>query len=157
MLEYTGDFWQYPADVYVITTNGTVKKDGKAVMGAGVAKQARDTYPGMDGLLGFLLVTQQNKPFCLGRITKNIPVEYAQLITLPVKHHWREKADLNLIERSLSLLEQEVQFAAEHSDKPIETIAMVRPGCGNGGLSWDKVKPICSKYLDDRYVILNRQ
>ena len=32
----TGDLWSYPADYRVVTTNGIIKKDGEAVMGAGV-------------------------------------------------------------------------------------------------------------------------
>lgn len=156
MYEYTGDFWQYPADVYIITTNGAVKKDGKAVMGAGIARQARDKYSGMDLVLGSLIKSKGNKPFVLGSITKDIPDEYAYLITLPVKHHWKQKADLKLIKNSLLLLEDEIKFVEANSGKFIETIVMVRPGCGNGGLEWSEVKPLCEKYLDNRYVIINK-
>lgn len=39
--EVVGNMWAIPADAYCITTNGFVKKNGEAVMGAGCAKEAR--------------------------------------------------------------------------------------------------------------------
>ena len=71
-----------------------------------------------------------------------------KLITLPVKHNWREKADLRLIEESCGSL-------VHHVDNlHLLEVYMVRPGCGNGGLDWKDVKPILEKYLDDRFVMV---
>ena len=39
MKEITGDLWTIKADARVIPTNGTVRRDGAAVMGRGVALQ----------------------------------------------------------------------------------------------------------------------
>jgi len=49
MLELRGNYNifelpQNPSEAMCITTNGIVKKDGKAVMGAGIAKQANSFY-----------------------------------------------------------------------------------------------------------------
>jgi len=41
MLEVTGDIWQYAGlRIIVITTNGTLARDSRAVFGRGVARQA---------------------------------------------------------------------------------------------------------------------
>jgi len=42
--EVDGNLWEIEADWRVITTNGFVKKDGRAVMGRGVARQALQRY-----------------------------------------------------------------------------------------------------------------
>lgn len=49
MKEVYGDIWEYHKQGYwiVITTNGFVKKNGCAVMGRGVAKQAVTKYPSL--------------------------------------------------------------------------------------------------------------
>ena len=41
MREVVGNLWTYPADIRVITTNGTVKNDGTCVMGRGCAAEAK--------------------------------------------------------------------------------------------------------------------
>jgi len=65
-----------------------------------------------------------------------------------VKHKWWEKADLGLIYQST----QELVKVADRED--FKTILLPRPGCGNGGLYWDDVKPAIDGYLDDRFLII---
>ena len=43
------------ADAICFTSNGIVKKDGKLIMGAGVAKQFRDRFFGLDQESGALV------------------------------------------------------------------------------------------------------
>ncbi|MFW6042645.1 MAG: hypothetical protein ACOC9C_03095, partial [Chloroflexota bacterium] len=40
------------ADLFLITTNSTLKKNGALVMGRGIAQQARNRFPGLDLALG---------------------------------------------------------------------------------------------------------
>ncbi len=49
-----GDMWSAfdQVDLFLVTTSHVVTKDGKLVMGAGIAKQARDRFPGLDAALG---------------------------------------------------------------------------------------------------------
>ena len=140
MIEIQGDIWDYhkQGNWIVITTNGTVKKNGACVMGRGVAKQAALKYPRM--------------PFHLGDFIKKFGNHltlqpYCGIFTFPVKHNWWEKADLSLIEASCRELVDTCSVL-----KP--PFYMVRPGCSNGGLDWKDVKPILEKYLDDRFIIV---
>ena len=141
MREDIGNLWTYPADAVVITTNGFVKKNGEAVMGRGCALEAANLFPNFSYLLGNSLKISGNKSF-------HYWLKGVHLLTMPVKHNWREKADLELIEKSaLSLI--------SHVDGwKFNTVVMGRPGCGNGQLNWEDVKPVLEKILDDRFMAI---
>ena len=55
MLEEKGNLWELDGDARCITTNGTIKNDGRAVMGRGVALQAATLYPTLSLELGQFL------------------------------------------------------------------------------------------------------
>jgi hypothetical protein len=74
----------------------------------------------------------------------------SHLGTFPVKHHWREKADLDLIERSARQL---VELADRFG---YQRLLIPRPGCGNGQLSYEEVRPVLKGILTgDRFVIVS--
>ncbi len=128
----------------VITTNGDIKNDGTCVMGRGVAKQAADRFPDLPCELGKRIASAGN--------VVNV-FEDLKIITLPVKHHWKDKADLRLIEKSL----QQLVAWADIPPRKHGKFYMVRPGCSNGKRDWEsEVKPLCEKYLDNRFVIVER-
>ena len=137
MREHKGNMWDVPADAYVITTNGYVRKDGAAVMGRGCALEAKNRWRGLEYQLGSKIISGGNHVYVF-------PMDVAFLITMPVKHNWWEKADLNLIERSVKELVAEVGN--------VVTVVMPRPGCGNGQLHWEQVAPLLA-HLDDRFII----
>ncbi len=141
MREVTGDLWIIKADAKVIPTNGIMRRDGAAVMGRGVALQAKQRYPKIEFALGTLLKNLGNHVYYFYCET--------DFLSFPVKHHWKTTADLNLIERSCQELVTRVN--AQHQWK---RIALPRVGCGNGGLDWKDVKPILEKYLDDRFIVV---
>lgn len=127
----TGDLWTYYGRenyVVLITTNGNVKKNGKAVLGRGCAKEATLKIPGIEKLVGASIQNFGNVPFITDR-------GYG---TFPVKHNWWEPADLKLIAASAEHLKK---FIA-HPDFAGKTFILGRPGCGSGGLQWEEVKPI---------------
>ena len=136
MVEASGDLWTYPADFRVITTNGSVRNDGHAVMGRGCARQAKDKFPGLARELGARLRSHGNRlhywPAYL-------------LFTFPVKHRWMEAADPELIRASTEEFAQQLLESA--------TYVMPRPGCGNGQLSWGDVRPIVAALPDNVVVI----
>lgn len=130
-----------------ITTNGTVKKDGDAVMGAGIAKQAKEIFPWIPAQLGQFLSKYGNRMCYLG----------CNLITFPVKHNWYEKADIQLIKASCKELMDSLDDLKEDRGCEVKAL-LVRPGCGNGKLNWEtEVKPVISKLLDDRVVVIHNE
>jgi len=138
--EYT-DIWQVynRGEFIVITTNGFVKKNGEAVMGAGIALQAKNRFPGIAFAIGQGIAYWGNVPL--------VNVKY-RIFTLPTKKTWTENADLKLIEDGLEILTRMV------TELQLEKIYLPKPGCGNGKLNWEtQVKPLCEKLLDSRFVI----
>jgi hypothetical protein len=142
MIEIKNDIWTLfqldnkPNKWISITTNGYIKKwTEEAVMGRGIAKQAAEKYPKLPSQLGRLLK---------GGNSLYIFPEY-NLITFPTKVTWSEPANLDLIEKSCKSLS-----AFFLMDRYLgANVYIVRPGCGNGQLGWDTVKPIMLKYFKD--------
>lgn len=146
MKEIAGNIWDYydRGHWIVITTNGTVRKDGACVMGRGVALEAKKRFPKLPFQLGERIKTMGNRLH---------PFPDSRLFCYPVKWQWFEKADLCLIAVSSSQLADYPNEAYIAVQIPIY---MVRPGCGNGRLDWKDVKPVLEKYLDDRFIVVNR-
>jgi hypothetical protein len=128
-----------------ITTNGATRSDGAAVMGRGCALQAKQEFPGIKHLLGRSIREHGN------HVRPLIQVNRWHLVSYPVKHHWRMRADLALIERSA----RELMALADRMGW--QGILLPRPGCGNGGRDWSReIWPLLESILDDRVVIIAR-
>jgi len=124
----------------VIPTNGFVKNNGECVMGRGLALQAKTKFPEFAKELGTMICD------CEGQFV--FLFKHKRMFTFPVKHKFWEKANLKLIEKSCKEL---VQLATVNK---IETlIYLPTVGCGNGKLSWEDVKLILEKHLDDKFVV----
>ena len=149
MIEVKGNLWSYLPDatVRVITTNGSLKKNGENVMGAGCAYEAARQFPSLPEQLGKRFkkkgnIVQMFSPDTFG-------TDYI-LITFPTKNEWHENADPDLIFKSACLLADLADFMSWKS------IVMPRPGCGKGNLSWKRdVKPILHRLLDDRFYVIS--
>jgi len=125
-----------------ITTNGKIKKDGRAVMGAGIALKANKRYQ-LDEHLGEKLKKYGNHVFDLGCYGSGF-----HIATFPTKNHWRGKSSKKLIEQSAAEL---VQLA----DKlKLTKVYLPKPGCQNGHLNWEEVKGIIEKHFDDRFIVI---
>jgi len=146
----TGNLWTFPADARCITTNGATRQDGQAVMGRGVAAQAKERWPMLPAVLGVHLRQHGNHvQLLMSPETIQPPFDdMAHILAFPVKHHWRQPADLDLIKRSCGEL-------MELADRiGLRSIALPRPGCGNGRLDWAEVGPAIAPLLDDRVTIV---
>jgi hypothetical protein len=126
------------ADAICITINGIIKADGRAVMGAGNALQAKKLYPDIDLRLADHLNNHGNVP----GIINLKPC----IVSFPTKNHWRDKSSLFLIEQSAQLL------ALMIKERHWQKVALPKPGCNNGHLKWEEVEPIIEKYLPSVFV-----
>ena len=149
MIEVRGNLWTFPADVRVITTNGSIKNDAIAVMGRGCAAEAAKQWPDLPIELGTLL--REGGNYCYHLKSIAMPTEregilkYWELWSMPVKRQWWERADMELIRQSA------IDLAAQTANK---WVVLPRPGCGNGHLKWEDVKPILEPILDDRFHVI---
>lgn len=131
------------ADAICITTNGVIKKDGTAVMGAGLAKQALNKWPLLGRLLGIHIRMNGNT------LSPLLVHEECWLVSFPTKNDWKDPSSIELItESAISLLEFTERFQWNN-------VFLPPAGCGLGGLSIDVVKPILEDILDDRFTMIN--
>ena len=142
MIEQQADLWSVPADFRVITTNGAVRHDGCAVMGRGCAKEAAGQFPRLPYLLGLCLKRSGNR---VHFFPDDVIGAKFGLFTFPVKHHWNERADLDLIARSVEEFGRQLLASSVY--------VMPRPGCGNGQLSWEAVRPLLVGLPDNVIVV----
>ena len=145
MREMRGNLWQKHAEGHwiVVTTNPIIaygrNPRGEVVMGRGIARQTRDKFPGFAERFAEDIRARGNHVFAYPDV---------RIITFPVKSHWRDAAELPLIERSCQEL---VELVGKQL--PGKEVYLPRPGCSNGRLAWSDVKPILQKCLDDRFVV----
>jgi hypothetical protein len=142
MKEITGDLWDYynkPGFVVCITTNCCVTKNGRAVMGKGIALQAKLRIPDIDLDLGCWL-----RSYPTGGVHL---LDNGKIMVFPTKYDWRLKSPISLIQRSAYQLGL---GAKAHSDW---TFILPRPGCANGGLEWEEVRPLLKDLPDNVWII----
>lgn len=136
-------------DACVVTTNGVLKKDGTAVMGAGIAKYCRDNFSGIDRKLGNLLKMGGNHVYYLGQYVLRANTCGFNLFSFPTKDDWREDSKPELIRRSCKEIMQEA-----NANLIDGYIYMPCPGCANGRLNyWRDVRPILLTELDNRFTV----
>lgn len=143
MIERRMDLWDYhrQGGWIVITTNGTVKTNGEAVMGRGCAQEAKRRFPHLPRKLGHAIAFYGNVPFIF---------EKERLVTFPVKHRWWESATIPLIVQSAYRLKA---ILDKHR---WPAIAVPHPGCGNGQLDWPTVRPHLEPLWDDRFILVDK-
>lgn len=138
-----GNIWDFheKGKWICIPTNGFVKKNGRAVMGAGLALDCKRKFPDFDELLGKFIKRYGNTP---------IMFPNHRVMSFPVKINWWEKADLLLIEKSAIYVSRFLNHLA------VDRVFLPRVGCGNGKLKWKDVKKILNETFedDDRIVIV---
>lgn len=146
MKEIKGNIFDQKVDVVCISTNGSVRKDGRAVMGCGCAADAALLFPGIDLQLGTWIQTVGNHFHYL----QYFPERSYTVAAFPVKNAWNdEKADLKLIEQSCKDLVESLI--------PGLKVAIPKVGCGAGRRDWEtEIKPILEKYFtSDDFIIVD--
>ncbi len=137
MIKYlTGDILDSKAEALVNTVNTL------GVMGKGIALQFKKAYPN-----NFKSYNQacKDKQLEIGKlfVTKDRNVNSGEkiIINFPTKKNWRKPSEYEYIEKGLQDLLNIIEVYN------IKSIAIPPLGAGNGGLEWQKVKSIISKYL----------
>ena len=126
-----GNLFDSPAQVLCNTVNCV------GVMGKGIALDFKQRYPQM---------FEDYKARCsIGNVKPGTPYlwedERVQILNFPTKRHWRDNSLIQDIELGLAYLAQ------HYTELGIHSIAMPPLGCGNGGLDWNVVKPLITRYL----------
>ena len=149
MIEIQADMWamipEYDPDAVCVTTCQVTNNRGHLVMGAGIAKQAKERHPELPRLWGQSIREAEDDII----ITSGI-APYA-LVAFHTKLHWKDPSIPSLIRKSATSL----LIVADK--KKWECVFLPRPGCSNGQLMWSEVKPILEAVdLNDRFIIFNR-
>jgi hypothetical protein len=162
MIEVKGNIWalaHFMHDAVVIPTNQGYTKDGRNVMGAGIANQAKFRHPEIEAWYGdFCMKHGPETPVVAKRFNGSGGGRY--LIFFPVKPlnakqpwmSWQQPAQLSLIERSLQQLSE---FLPPTGPGPNTSGKIYVPfvGCGNGGLEESLVIPLMDQYLTAEHFI----
>lgn len=138
MIEVRQDLWTLDANTRCVTTNGTVTASGNNVMGGGCAREAAIRYPDAPRQLGEYIARWGNHVYIL------VP----GLVAFPTKDEVYEPSTLERIRKSLD------ELVALTDIYEWRTVAIPRPGCGLGGLTWGEVLPLVQD-LDDRFLIVD--
>jgi hypothetical protein len=140
MREQQVDIWSYQGQAIIaITTNGSLTRDGRAIMGRGVAKQAAERFPELRQQLGRLLQVRGN----------HVHEILLGLVSFPVEQTPFSLPELSLIRRSAEELRQLADQCGWNA------VVVPRPGCGGGGMRWQEVKPILEQFFDDRFIVVS--
>jgi len=137
MIRYTtGNIMDSSAEALVNTVN-TV-----GVMGKGVALQFKQAFPHNFELYKNACITGQ---LTTGKIfavkDSELLMGERLIINFPTKQHWKMPSKYEYVDSGLTAL---VAYLKDH---PLKSLAMPALGCGNGGLEWNKVRPMIEQYL----------
>jgi len=111
------------------------------VMGKGIALQFKNEFPQNNRLYVAACKAGELKPGKLLVVKENKMDGERIIINFPTKTEWYQKSKYEYIEQGL----QELVNVIEAYN--IKSIAIPPLGCGNGGLKWEKVKPMMEHYL----------
>jgi len=128
-VEVNEDLFKVKADTKIVTTNMM------GAMGAGVAKTARDTIPGLYAHYKKMLPTIDPTQFIL------YTHEDVKYLLVPTKIDWRDKSPRSLVIHNINKL-----ATLMNRHRTFGVVALPPMGCGNGGLDFEN---------DIRYVYLS--
>ncbi len=131
----TGNMLEADTEALVNTVN-TV-----GVMGKGIALQFKERFP-----MNFKIYVNACKKgeMQVGKmlvVKENTLNGEKLIINFPTKAEWFKKSQYSYIEDGLKELAKVIE------EYNIKSIAVPPLGCGNGGLKWEKIKPMMDKYL----------
>lgn len=168
--EITGNIWDYigKVDGICITIN-LYFKDGKNIMGAGIAKEAKERYPGIDHNIAFVHDTFGAEMCHIMQCDMSNPHQIGgtKIITFPTKPAWirvnKSKSNVLPFYRTkpfvfagrdipgymgysdLRLIKKSaasLRYVLDALRNLWKIVLIPRPGCSHGGLDWEDVKEV---------------
>jgi O-acetyl-ADP-ribose deacetylase (regulator of RNase III) len=132
-----GDLLKADAEALVNTVNTF------GVMGKGIALQFKNQFPH-----NYSVYREACKlgKFKIGEVLLVKDCDLLRekyIINFPTKEHWKSGSKYEYIEKGLKALKE---VLLEHN---IKSVALPPLGCGNGGLDWNKIKPMIVAALND--------
>jgi O-acetyl-ADP-ribose deacetylase (regulator of RNase III) len=132
-----GDLLESGAEALVNTVN-TV-----GVMGKGIALQFKEAFLNNNKVYVDACKKNELVPGKLIAVwDENLHLGKKLIINFPTKTHWRQPSKYEYIEQGLVALRKLLQ------DENIKSVAVPPLGCGNGGLDWERVRPMIINALD---------
>jgi len=157
MINYIkGNILEISCNALFIPTNGNIGKNGRAIMGKGLALQVAEKYPHIPLKLGIQLKIKNHVIWELYNPQKHHFYE-GILYSFPTKYNWWEKANIGLIENSLKEVERLCNIFPYW-----EKVLLPKVGCGLGGLDWrNQVFPLIEKIISEKnkkiiYIVENQ-
>ena len=144
----SGDIWDLAKGcqgIVVVPTNTTIRKDGKAVMGAGMAKDAAERFPALS----------QKLATHINRWHERLYVDQ-DVICLPTKRDWQQPSTIELVEQGCRELVELDRLFTMCSYKRL--ILLPKLGCGLGSLNWERqVRPVVDALLEsERFILVSK-
>lgn len=126
--EVVANLFDLKAESYVNTVNCV------GVMGKGIALEFKIRYPHM--YLDYVRQCREGL-FTPGQVrTWHSGTDNIWIYNMATKKHWKNPSKFEWVKEGLVDLACNLEFLA------IKSIVMPRPGCGNGGLDWEQVRPL---------------
>jgi len=136
----------------------TISVNIVGVMGKGLASRAKYFFPDLYVHYQDLCrkhILQMGRPYLYKRessldyqladepLTLSNANSETWFLLFPTKRHWRDRADINDIEKGLQWLRD------NYKKEGIKSLAIPALGCGLGRLEWQEVGPLLCKYLSN--------
>lgn len=128
----TGNMFDVDVDIRINTINCV------GAMGKGVALQFKRMYP---KLYSDYRVECRRGRITTGKMYIWRGANNVHVVNFPTKDDWHKKSEYSFIEGGLVALRNYLRTLGQVS------VAMPPIGCGNGGLSWDRIKRMINKHL----------
>lgn len=111
------------------------------VMGKGIALQFKKAYPENFAAYSRACAEGEVQPGRMFVFETGSLTNPRWIVNFPTKRHWRAKTKLEDLDEGLADLVSVIR------DRQISSIAVPPLGCGNGGLSWNVVRPMIEASL----------
>ena len=152
MILEKGNMWNVfgKTELFLITTNPIIRKDGAVVMGRGIAKEVKERFPRFPYLMAEQLSRAHPEIDADMHCCSPLATFDEQLMGyFMVKRHWREPALKEIIANSVEhLLLLPLRYGFNSSAR----IDLNFPGIGYGKLKREDVLPLLEELPDNVHV-----